>query len=273
MSRPAFAIFAQHYLSVLLSDLGEVYCNTPVPRDHKFRVFKIPSRSSWGIDVLSSVFAGNERIMISPEVTCEAELVDVLFEPDPNKSRASLGLLGELLFVPCLIEILRWSPTQSEIRTCLSHWLQWKAETDGGIVAVDEISTYEKKEEDDVYNEVVNKILLIVVPSIQSKLLMGWGAKPSTRNIPGVYDLAPAFCTTIIATSELPKNEFTLWLRLLGRGPSQRAAIQELMSLESDHPYRKLALQQLPRWYQLLSGRQMGNESKHLMQLLSCIEG
>ena len=105
-----------------------------------------------------------------------------------------------------------------------------------------------------------------------SKNLTGWGAKPSTRNISGVYDLAPAFCTTIVVTSELPLDDYTLWLRLLGRGQTQRLAIQELMRLEFNYPLRELALQQLHQWCQLLSVGQMGKESEYLMQLLSSIE-
>jgi hypothetical protein len=266
MSRPAFSIFAQQYISALLNDFGRIYLNTPVPRDPNLRVYKIPSRSNWGANVLRAATGGNEQIMISPEVIGEASLVDVLFEPVLNQSRTSLGLLGELLFAPCIIELLRWSPTNWQIQTCLGHWLKWQSETNGGIIPAHEISTNEEKE------EVVDKILLIVVPSIQSKQLIDWGAQTSIRDIPGVYDLGPAFCTTIIATGELPKNEYTLWLRLLGRGPTQRNAIQELMNLEFDCPHRESALRQLQQWYQLLLGGQMGKESRLLVQLLSCIE-
>lgn len=275
MSRPAFAIFAQHYLSALLGNFGTVYLNTPVPRDPKLRVYKVPSRSNWSTEVLKAATAGNERIMVSPEVTGEAELVDVLFEPDLNRSRTSLGLLGELLFVPCIIEPLRWSPTIEEMRTCMNHWLRWKVEADGGIVPVDEISVYEQEEDndnEDYEEEVVDRTLLIIVPSIMSKNLTGWGAKPSTRNISGVYDLAPAFCTTIVVTSELPQDDYTLWLRLLGRGQTQRLAIQELMRLELNYPLRELALQQLHQWCQILSVGQMGKEIECLMQLLNSIE-
>jgi hypothetical protein len=106
MSRPAFALFAQQYFSALLSNFGTVYLNEPVPRDPSLRVYKIPSRSNWGTEVLGVVAGDNPQIMISPEVIAEAELVDVLFEPNEQQSRASLGLLGELLFVSCIIAII-----------------------------------------------------------------------------------------------------------------------------------------------------------------------
>jgi hypothetical protein len=273
MSRPAFAIFAQQYISTLLNDFGKVYLTTPIPRDPNLRVYKMPSRSNEEANLLRAAIGENDRILISPEVIGEASLVDVLFEPVPNRSRTSLGLLGELLFAPCIIELLRWSPSGWEIRTCLGHWLKWQSETNGGMIPVHEIQTDAEEENNgEEQEEIVDKILLIVVPSIQSKQLIGWGAQTSIRDVPGVYDLAPAFCTTIISTSELPRNESTLWLRLLGRGPTQRNAIQELMNLDFDYPHRASALRQLQQWYQLLSEGQMGKEGRLLMQLLSCID-
>jgi hypothetical protein len=121
MSRPAFAHFAQQYFSALLNDFGTVHQNEPIPRDPKLRVYKFPSRSNFGSTLLSGMTAGNDRVMINPEVVGEANLVDVLFEPNLEKSRASLGLLGELLFVPVIIETLRWTPDDWAHQTCISH--------------------------------------------------------------------------------------------------------------------------------------------------------
>jgi hypothetical protein len=280
MSRSAFSLFAQHYFSALLSNFGTVYLNEPVPRDPSLRVYKIPSRSNWGTEVLGAITAGNPQIMISPEVIAEAELVDVLFEPNEQQSRDSLGLLGELLFVPCIIEPLRWMPTTWEMRTCLRHWLQWKTESDRSIIPAHETPVYEEEEEVE-YNdaddeedepEPIDKTLLIIVPSIVSKQLEEWGANPSQRNIPGIYDFPRSFCTTVVVINELPQDSSTLWLRLLGRGQIQRTAIQELMSLEANYPLRAPALQQLRQWHQLLINQQMGQESKPLMQLLQQVE-
>lgn len=275
MSRPAFAIFAQQYFSALLGDFGTVYLNEPVPRDPKLRVHKIPSRFNWGTEVLSALTRGNDRIIISPEIISEAELVDVLFEPDNRKSRAELGLLGELLFVPCIIAPLRWLPMSWEIRTYMRFWLKWQAESDRTIFPVNETPVYKqnkREDEDEDEGEAIDKSLLIVVPSITPQQLNGWTAEPSNRNIPGIYDLPPAFCTTIVAIAELPSNPDTLWLRLLGRGLTQRQAIVELMHLKSDYPFRTVVLQQFKQWEQLLLQGRMGKESKHLMQVLSQID-
>ena len=215
MSRPAFSIFAQQYLSVLLNDFGTVYLNEPIPRDANLRVFKLPSRFNWGTECLKEITHGDNRVMISPEVIGEAELVDILFEPNSQKSRTSLGLLGEFLSVPCIIEILRWAPNVWELEDCLRHWLTWKSEASKNIMSANETSIDTPESGSDVREE-VDKTLLIIVPSIASQHLQGFVARRD-MNISGIYELAPAFCTTIIVTSELPENISTLWLRLLGR--------------------------------------------------------
>jgi hypothetical protein len=115
MSRPAFSLFAQQYFLALLSQFGTVYLNEPVPRDPRLRVYKHPSRTGWGTEFLGAITADTPGVMISPEVVGEAELVDVLFEPDAQQSREQLGVLGALLFVPCIIAPLRWLPTVWEM--------------------------------------------------------------------------------------------------------------------------------------------------------------
>jgi hypothetical protein len=282
MFRPAFAIFAQQYLSTLLGDFGIVYLNEPIPRNPKLRIFKHPSRSNWGTDYLKAVTAGNNRIMVSPEVIGEAELVDILFEPNVEKSRTSLGLLGELVSVPCIIEIHRWAPDDWDLRNYLHHWLTWKAENNGSIIPVDETPVYRDEEDSDDLQESLEeelevidktKTLLIIVPSISPRYIEGFGGKASAINIPGVYQLPPVFCTTIIATNELPQDASTLWLRILGRGRTQREAIRELQSLNIDFPHRHETMQQLRQWYQLLLPGEKFRESKQLMQTLAFIDG
>jgi hypothetical protein len=284
MSRPSFEIFAQHYLSTILSNFGKVYLNEPVPRDPKLRIYKLPSRLGWRTDYLTAITAGNNRVMISPEVIGEAEMVNVLFEPDPDKSRVSLGLLGELTSVPCIIETLRSLPDTGALQTCLQYWLRWKTEDSGGMIPIDETPVYPDDDDDyDDYDEesdieeeeeefVVNKTLLIIVPSISRQNLEGFRAKPSGRNIPGIYEFAPAFCTTIIVTSLLPVNASTLWLRLLGRGPTQRSAILELVAPDIKHPHDAEVRQQLREWYRILLEGNMGKESKRLMETLAIVD-
>ncbi|MEB3218986.1 MAG: hypothetical protein VKN72_22500 [Nostocales cyanobacterium 94392] len=269
MSRPAFSIFAQQYLSVLLNNFGTVYLNEPIPRNAKLRIFKHPSRFNWGTEYLKEITHGNNQIMISPEVIGEAELVDVLFEPS-TENRTSLGLLGKLVSVKCIIETLRWAPNVWELQDCLRHWLTWKAEASSSVIPVNETTVGTSELESD-RPEDVDKTLLIIVPSIASQHLQGFAACPS-MNIAGIYELAPVFCTTIVVINELPQNISTLWLRLLGRGITQRTAIMELLTLDANHPHCAVVRQQLRQWYQLLSNGQIFQESKRLIQTLAIVD-
>ena len=106
------------------------------------------------------------------------------------------GLLGEYLSVPCIIEILRWGPDVWQLQDCLRHWLTWKSEASKSIMSANETSVGTPEARSDVRQE-VDKTLLIIVPSIASQHLQGFAARRD-MNISGIYELAPAFCTTII---------------------------------------------------------------------------
>jgi len=265
MTRTAFTSFAQPYLAALLHPFGTVYLNAPVPRDPTLKVFKLPARTDWGTEVVRAFTTGNPHVMISPEVVGEADLVDVLFEPDNSKPIVALGLLGELLSVPCIIEPLRWLPTRCELRTCLRHWLQWQLEETNGLLPLNGTPEDHAPELDE--DETVNKRSLVIVPSITAKQLESWGATPDTSS--GIYHSPPMFGSTLVVANELSETSSTLWLRLLGRGKTQRRAISDLLGLAADHPLRSIALQQLQQWYRLLSRGQRGRESRRLMHCLS----
>jgi hypothetical protein len=280
MSRPAFALFAQKYLAALLNDVGTVYLNEPIPRDPKMRIYKYPSRSNPATALLQAVTENMPRVMVNPEIIAEAQLVDVLFEPDPEQSRASLGLLGDFLYVPSIIQTLRWSPNSWTLRKCMRPLMVWDSAEHGCIIPVDEEPVYEEEEDDYDYDydqdeedeyepEEVTKILLMIIPSIDRKLIRHAGLTPSAKKIRGVYEFAPAFHTTVVVTSELPKDSSTLLLRLLGRGPTQRDAIDDLMALPASHPQRGVILKQLQDWYHVLLKGEMGGESAALMESLS----
>jgi hypothetical protein len=278
MSRPSFVIFAQNYLSALLSNFGTVFLNEPMPRNPKLRVYKHPSRSGWEGEYLKSILGDDNRIRINAEVIGEAELVDVLFEPDPTKSRANLGVLGSLTSVPCIIDTLHSppeSPDSIEILCLIHNWLSWYAEEYGGIVPVDEAPPHIDKKIQPPLPVDSNKAQLIIFPTVQyDDIINGFGGRPSPLNIPGLYTLPPALCnTTFVFTQLLPVDTSTLWLRLLGRGETQRQAIIELVNSDIDNPLYALARQQLRAWYQVLLEDRADEESQELMQSLAVVNG
>jgi hypothetical protein len=279
MSRSPFSIFAQQYFAALLSDFGTVYLDEPVPRNPRLRVYKHPSRTNFGTEILGALTEGNPQVRISPEIIGEAALVDVLFEPDPHTSRAALGVLGNLLGTPCIIASLSSRPTPHEFRTCLGHWLRWQVESEGGIIPVDETRVDDPDDDDDCNEEDVedeaesiDKRLLVIVPEMTVEQLESWGAKPSHPPLPGLYELPPIYGTMIVFTRELPQTHETLWLRLLGQDSIQRSAIEELIHLETNHPLRAAVLHPLQAWFHQLSESQGNPESELLMQLLNQIE-
>ena len=54
--------------------------------------------------------------------------------------------------------------------------------------------------------------------------------------------------TGLIAINQLPVTEDTLWLRVLGKRGTQKQAINELVALPQQNPYRQTILQILANW-------------------------
>jgi hypothetical protein len=60
--------------------------------------------------------------------------------------------------------------------------------------------------------------------------------------------MPPLLKATIVALDQLPETADTLWLRLLGKGPTQERAVQELLALDPDHPDRSDIIRLLASW-------------------------
>ncbi|MFP4101623.1 MAG: hypothetical protein ACLFWZ_13680 [Coleofasciculus sp.] len=92
--------------------------------------------------------------------------------------------------------------------------------------------------------------LWILSPSCSPRLLDGFGAKlhPSADWGEGVYFMAKFLKTALIAINQLPVTEDTLWLRVLGKRGTQKQAINELVALPQQNPYRQTILQILANW-------------------------
>jgi hypothetical protein len=64
----------------------------------------------------------------------------------------------------------------------------------------------------------------------------------------GVYFLAKSLKAGIIVIHQLPVNEDTLWLRVLGKGGTQKRAVEELVELPERNPFRENLLEILSNW-------------------------
>jgi hypothetical protein len=85
----------------------------------------------------------------------------------------------------------------------------------------------------------------------------------------GVYFSPNLFKTAIVAIHQLPVNEDTLWLRVLGKGGTQKRAVEELVQLPERNPFRENLLEILANWRKNLELRDnlSSEEQEDIMNL------
>ena len=66
--------------------------------------------------------------------------------------------------------------------------------------------------------------------------------------LPGIYFPSPLLLTGVIAIDKLANTPETLWLRILGKGIIQQAAINEVIALPEDDRKRYTILKLLGTW-------------------------
>ena len=74
----------------------------------------------------------------------------------------------------------------------------------------------------------------------------------------------------IVVIHQLPVNQETLWLRVLGKGGTQKRAVEELVSLPENTPGRDNLLEILANWRKNLELRDnLNNEEQEVIMNLS----
>lgn len=152
------------------------------------------------------------EVIPNMEVPGESRFVDIWFAPSESKiSPEALGLLGRIARNPCLLEPFRNQPTIIEIRNCLLKLFLVQAE-------------YQRKARRDAQSIPESELpyLWILATSASDSIIEGFGASLDETWLDGVYFLAKHLKTAIIAINQLPRIPETLWLRLLGKGATQR---------------------------------------------------
>ncbi len=202
------------------------------------------------------------------ELAGEVQQADVWFVPGEvaEPERQVLGLLSHMASNPCLLEPFRNSPSRTEVRSCLLKLFllhgefQRQSRRDRASGAAS-----------DTLKEGDLPRLWILVPSASTALLDGFGAKRNELDWPeGVYLLPQSLRTALVALNQLPRTSETLWLRILGKGATQRQAIDELLALPKEHPLRNNVLELLANWRIFLEERQTLDEDERelIMNLL-----
>jgi len=190
---------------------------------------------------LEELLAPLGTVETSRDVPSEVRQVDVWFVPasSPSTDSSNLGLLGKMAATACLFEPFRNAPTVAEIHGCLLKLYSLRAE----------LLRQARREKRSVSEDEL-PILWILSPSCSQRLLNGFGAKLSQDENwgEGVYLLPEFHRTALVAINQLPVNQDTLWLRVLGKRRTQQQAIDELVELPQKSPLRRNILEILANW-------------------------
>jgi hypothetical protein len=90
--------------------------------------------------------------------------------------------------------------------------------------------------------------LWILTSSVSENLLNGFGASSKEDWGPSVYFLPSSSKAAIVAINQLPRNEETLFLRRLGKGQTQKQAVDEVIAIYAREPKRIAILRLLSNW-------------------------
>jgi hypothetical protein len=167
------------------------------------------------------------------EVPGEAKFVDVWFVPNPDVTpNEDLGLLGR---VPSLFEPYRNAPSRTNVRVSVMK-LVWLQEDER-----------RKAKKDELPDDELPMLWILAATTYQPLLQAASVVNPS--NWPaGVYFVPELFKTAIVAIDQLPVTSDTLLLRVLGRGDTQKQAIEEVIALPVDLPKRVRVLRLVASW-------------------------
>ena len=220
------------------------------------------SHDQFAKEYLEELLAPLGTIKQSKKVKSEIQEIDVLFEPSPHKTKQDLplGLLGKIATTPCLFEPFRNPPSEVEIRSCLLK-----------LYAVHGDVLRKAKRENQSIPEAELPVLWILTPTFSSRMAQGLGASEIEEDwVKGVYLLPNILKTAIVAIHQLPVNEDTLWLRVLGKGGTQKRAVEELIELPANNPFRENLLEVLANWRKNLELRDnLSSEEQEVIMNLS----
>jgi len=192
-----------------------------------------------------------------------ASPVELFFTPytTPDVDFTNLGLLGEMVSTPCLLEYFRIPATVTDVCNSMLQLFNWHRKLD----------THAESEDDDSLSDEDLPYLWIISSSISDELLVEFEANPASDWGPGLYFLASEINTGMVAIDRLPVTDETLFLRLLGRGAVLQEAITEFLALPATHPSRQKVIKIAGNWCAETAKEdveELTEEDKELLKLL-----
>ncbi|RKZ68294.1 MAG: hypothetical protein DRQ99_04200 [Candidatus Parabeggiatoa sp. nov. 3] len=201
----------------------------------------------------------------------EVYYADISFEPPPTLTKTDLekvGVLGDMIATPCLIEYFWTPPTQMETRLCLMKLFSWH----GDILR--EAKRKQKEIKAKNLQQLLPKVLpklWILTTSASQEFLASFDFKPHRSEwCEGFYFVGEAMNTGIVVIDELPETLETVWLRIFGKGKTQQKAIETLATLEDQEPLLDNVLDVFHKWHEDTQAQDhLTPEDKELLMILS----
>jgi hypothetical protein len=181
----------------------------------------------------------------SQKIQSEVLEVDIWFEPSLSSLSPdiSLGILGKMVSGISLFDAYQNPIDEDDIRSCILKSL---------IAYSDFVEETDQKEDNSPLFEPPS--LWILTPTCSPRIIDATGAEESESEdwTRGIYFLSPILRTALVVIHQLPIVEETLWLRVLERGNVQRQAVEELVDLPDNNPYKENLLEILSNWHKNL---------------------
>lgn len=198
------------------------------------------------------------EVRINFEIPGEPKFVDIWFIPSnrPNDDLSDLGILASIAQNPCLIEPFRKQPTDTEIRSCLYKLYHLEAE----------IQRDTRRDEDIISSEELPR-LWILATSCSDEVLNDIPVHRDEAWPEGIYFSGKILLARIVAIDRLPRTPETLWLRILGKGLTQKQAVEEVMALAKGNTKRSKILKLLYTWKISIQVSQEFEERELIMNL------
>ena len=208
-------------------------------------------------ELLGELLAPFGEVRSDLPIKGERRYADIWFLPNAATiaPRQDLGLLGQLVTLPCLLEPFRNPVDRAEIRNCLLKLLLLHSQLQR-----------QAKRQKTTLLEADLPHLWLIVPTASADLRRSFAAAQPASSIKGVYLLPESYRSGLVVIHQLPKTIDTLWLRLLGRGTVQKQAIQEFTALSDAYLLRDSIGDILSSWRTTLEER--GNLTEQEGELL-----
>ncbi|MBS3028306.1 MAG: hypothetical protein HCA25_14790 [Dolichospermum sp. DET50] len=210
-------------------------------------------------EYLEELLTSLGSVETSKKVKSEIREIDVWFVPNQSKPENSeLGLLTKMAVTSCLFEPFRNAPNEIEIRSCLLK-----------LYSVHGELIRQAKRENRNISEPELPYLWVLTPTCSEKILEGFRATQADDWEKGVYFLGKSQKTAIVVINQLPINQDTLWLRVLGKGRIQEQAVEKLIKISTDS-HQDYLLEILASWRRNMEmNSNLSDEDRELMMALS----